>query len=39
MIFYLVGLLVFIFWLWMLIDCIMNQKLSGSQRIVWVLGD
>ena len=30
------GLLVFIFWLWMLIDCIRNEK-DGTQRIIWAL--
>ena len=30
-----VGL--FAFWLWMLVDCLMNQKLQGSEKIVWVL--
>ena len=33
----LIGLLGFIFWIWMLIDCIKNPRLSGNQRIVWVL--
>ena len=32
-----VGLLAFIFWLWMLIDAIQNPRLVGNQRIVWVL--
>ncbi|HZV36348.1 MAG TPA: PLDc N-terminal domain-containing protein [Verrucomicrobiae bacterium] len=27
----------FIFWIWMLIDAIGNNRLSSSQRIVWVL--
>ena len=27
---------VFIFWLWMLIDCIKNEK-DGTQRIIWAL--
>ena len=30
-------LLACIFWIWMLIDCIGNNRLSSSQRIVWVL--
>ncbi len=30
------SLLVFIFWLWMLIDCIKNEK-DGTQRIIWAL--
>jgi len=29
--------LLFVFWIWMLVDCIMNPRLSGTQRIVWVL--
>ena len=32
-----VGLLAFVFWIWMLIDAIKNPRLDGSQRIVWVL--
>jgi membrane protein DedA with SNARE-associated domain len=27
---------VFIFWLWMLIDCIKNEK-DGTQRLIWAL--
>lgn len=27
---------VFIFWLWMLIDCIRNET-DGTQRIIWAL--
>lgn len=33
----LLGLLVFIFQIWMLIDAVKNPGLSGNQRIVWVL--
>jgi hypothetical protein len=33
----LLGLLAFIFWVWMLVDAIKNPGLSGNQRIVWVL--
>ena len=33
----LLGLLAFVFWLWMLIDAIKNPSLSNNQRIVWVL--
>ena len=25
------------FWIWMLIDCIRNKRLSDNERIVWVL--
>jgi hypothetical protein len=30
------GALVFVFWLWMLIDCIKNET-DGTQRIIWAL--
>ena len=33
----LLGILAFIFWIWMLIDAIQNPRLSGNERIVWVL--
>jgi cytochrome c oxidase assembly factor CtaG len=29
--------LAFIFWIWMLVDCIKNERLDSTQRIVWVL--
>ena len=32
----LISALVFVFWLWMLIDCIKNEK-DGTQRIIWAL--
>jgi len=25
------------FWLWMLVDCLKNQALQGTDKIVWVL--
>jgi phospholipase D-like protein len=31
------GLLAFVFWIWMLVDAIKNPGLSGTERIVWVL--
>ena len=31
------GILAFVFWIWMLIDAIQNPGLSGTERIVWVL--
>jgi hypothetical protein len=31
-----IGLL-FLFWLWMLIDCLKNPALQGAEKIVWVL--
>lgn len=32
-----VGLLLFAFWIWMLVDAITNNGLSGTEKIVWVL--
>jgi uncharacterized RDD family membrane protein YckC len=31
------AILASIFWLWMLIDCLMNPRLQGTEKIVWVL--
>ena len=33
----LLSLLVFIFWIWMLVDAIRNPRLVGNQRVIWVL--
>lgn len=33
----LLGLLAFVFWIWMLIDAIKNPALSSVQKIIWVL--
>lgn len=32
----LIYAVVFVFWLWMLIDCIKNET-DGTQRIIWAL--
>jgi uncharacterized membrane protein len=31
------AILYFIFWLWMLICCLKNKKLDGTERLIWVL--
>lgn len=31
------ALLGFIFWLWMLIDCLTNEPSEGNDKLVWVL--
>ena len=31
------SILFFVFWVWMLIDCIQNQRLNGTEKIIWVL--
>ena len=35
--FLLFAVLVFVFWIWMLIDAIGNSGLSSTEKIVWVL--
>ena len=32
-----VGLLLFVFWIWMLVDCLQNERLQGNDKLVWVL--
>lgn len=31
------GLLATAFWIWMLIDCIKNESISGNEKIAWVV--
>jgi Phospholipase_D-nuclease N-terminal len=31
------GIMLFVFWIWMLVDCIKNTALSDTEKIVWVL--
>ena len=33
----LIGLLYFVFWLWMLIDCLKNPRIQGTEKLIWVL--
>ncbi len=33
----LIGLMVFVFWIWMLIDAIQNKGLTEGEKICWVL--
>jgi hypothetical protein len=32
-----IGLVLFAFWIWMLIDAIQNKGLTDGEKIVWVL--
>ena len=34
---FLIGLGLFAFWVWMLVDCLTNQGLPGTEKLVWVL--
>ena len=33
----LLALATSIFWVWMIIDCVTNASLDGTQKIVWLL--
>ncbi len=37
LVFLALGVLAFIFWIWMLIHAITNHGLSGTEKVVWVL--
>jgi NADH:ubiquinone oxidoreductase subunit 6 (subunit J) len=28
---------VFVFWIWMLIDCIRNDRITNDERLIWVI--
>ena len=32
-----IGLLTTIFWIWMIIDCVTNTAIAGTEKIVWML--
>jgi hypothetical protein len=27
----------FVFWIWMLVDCLKNPRLQGTEKLIWVL--
>jgi Phospholipase_D-nuclease N-terminal len=31
------AVFLFVFWIWMLIDCIKNENIGGTEKVVWVL--
>jgi hypothetical protein len=33
----LISLFCFVLWIWMLIDCLTNQGIEGSEKVAWVL--
>lgn len=33
----LIGILAHIFWVWMIIDCIMNEPSEGNEKVLWLL--
>lgn len=34
---FVITVAVFVFWIWMLVDCIKNERLNQTEKIVWVL--
>ena len=32
-----IGALALVFWIWMLVDCIQNDRLASNEKIIWVL--
>jgi Phospholipase_D-nuclease N-terminal len=37
MIYSIISLLMFVFIIWMLIDCIQNKSLDSTMKLVWIL--
>ncbi|MGJ8722918.1 MAG: PLDc N-terminal domain-containing protein [Roseibacillus sp.] len=35
--FFLIGIAVFAFWLWTLIDCLKNETSEGNDKLIWIL--
>jgi hypothetical protein len=33
----LIGLLIFVLWIWAIVDAIRNPALSDTQRLIWIL--
>ena len=33
----LIGLLGTVFWVWMLVDCLMNESSEGNDKIIWAV--
>lgn len=34
---FLLSILFFVFWVWMLIDCLKNESSTGNDKIIWAL--
>jgi hypothetical protein len=37
LVFLAVAIAAFVFWIWMLIDCVKNDGLTGTERVIWAL--
>lgn len=34
---FIIGLLGTLFWIWMLVDCLMNEPSEGNDKLVWAI--
>lgn len=34
---FIIGIVATIFWIWMLIDCVQNSALTGTDKVIWIL--
>ena len=32
-----VGLLFSVFWIWMLVDCLVNESSQGNEKVIWAI--
>lgn len=37
LIFFLIGILATVFWIWMLIDCATKEPSQGNDKVVWII--
>lgn len=37
LVFFCVGILATIFWIWMIIDCAKNEPSEGNDKVIWIL--
>ena len=35
--FFLIGVLATVFWIWMLVDCATREPAQGNDKVVWVI--
>ena len=37
LIFFVIGILGTIFWIWMIVDCATNEPSEGNDKLIWIL--
>jgi hypothetical protein len=35
--FFLIAVLGTVFWIWMLVDCLMNEPSQGNEKVIWAI--